>query len=709
MPELHKNQIQWQAPEPTKASFDKPDYSPMADALGYISQLSDDLAKREQAYLDNQLAKSLEEANVRAGDNFEKADSLNANYEEVANKAIKDWHDQFNSFDAATKERFLDKNPYAAEEFELSVRAKANKKRTEQIYNRSKLDIAQWSTEIVNAGMGIADDKEREKIHAAMIKDKEIAIQNLGLPIGMTDDLLFRLHSEDDEYSIAYAIANAHFDEAERLLKEGLPTKGASARASYWIQLQNAITQDAREKAEAQAAVESAKADGKDTDSLLIQQLHQDMLAHNDLEAADKLRSDYYAGKDIMIPNEDGSIRMIVHSSDINPVGRDKLYNSMLQAANRAPNKEEYRAQYRADFNRLASGLMKTDGSLDLDEDAYVSPEQYALAFSLRRGNTGWQMLERDEQVFVDNVLRAFGTDTGLDMIDLNPRTQMRGTAALGANYQKANPVVNYQALLNFYSTPGNTIVAALSDDNQLTGREADTVRHFADPYKEAKFKGKYKIEKGTRPDALINLFALISTENNPYGMRDVGLGNMPRKWFESNMVMYINQIEKDGRYNQEATYTDLVSDFKNIYEMMTGLKYVAPKDGPDPLQKYATLAYYGSVGDESPDNPERIKYRNKLPRDDTWFARNTQPDLGYWTETEFNESLYKTGEGHQLDMDRQRAKQLEGDEVSTYKPREPYIKKPEAKKDKGTEQRKKPSGLVFRTALLGIPQTIGD
>lgn len=709
MPELHKNQIQWQAPEPQKVSFDKPDLTPLANALGNLANTADAVSKTSAAYNDNQLAKNLEAANARAIKAFEEQDSLDANYDEIANNAIKDWRNQFESMDDATKTRFLRRNPNAAENFEILVQSKAFEKRNEQIYNRSKLDIAQWSSEVVNAGIGIKDPKKRAELQNQIKRDKVIAIQNLGLPIKMTDELLFKFQSELDDYSIAYAIANRHFGEARRLLKEDLPTKGASARAMYWQQLQGAIQADAREKAMEAAALAEAKANGTDTDSKLILELHQSLLAQGAYDAANELRNNYYSGKDIGIPDEKGIIRKVIHSSDVSPVGRDKLYASMLTASNRAPQLEEYRAQYQADFNRLASGLRQSDGSLDLEEGEYVTPGQYALALQLRKKDVGWKMLDKADQTFVDNVLRSFGTEEGLHMIDLNPNTKVRATSILTRmNYQKANPVVDYQGLLNFYNNPANVISAALNGDTTLTGREADVISHYADPYKKEKYKGEYEIERGTRPDALISMFVSVATENNPYGMKDVGLEQVPRKWLESNVTQYVEQIKQDGRYKEPATYDNLMQDFKNVYLMTTGHQYVAPKDTIDPLQKYATLAYYGSVGTTSNDGSS-LKYADQLPRSDAWVAANTYTNLGF-SEKEFEEKLYKTDKKHVIELDKQRAKSLEKDQVTTYEPGElPKRYEYHKEEDKVDEKNKKKrdSSVTFRSALLGVPVTV--
>ena len=669
MPELHKNQIQWAAPEPQTVSLDKPDYTPLANALNRLADTSDRISKSEQQYLNNKLIKDLEDVNTRTKEAFENEDSLNGNYTQVAENAIKEWQDTFNSMDDATKNRFLRDNPHAAEEFEISVKLQANEKRTKQIYNRSKLDIAQMSSSIVNAPIEMQDE---------LLKQKRREIQDLNLPIAMTDDLLFSLQSEVDDYQIANFIANGYYDAAKDALKNGLPTKGAAERANLWQQLQNKIKADSYEKAQQEKILEEAKEQGKDADSKAILRLHQNLLMLNNMEAADKIRLDYYYGRDIEIPDENGRIINVIHSSDTDPVLRDKLFNTMLTSAKRSPFSDEYRAQYLADFNRLASGLMKSDGSLDLESDEYVSPEQYDLALKLRKKTPGWDALEKDQQVFIDNVLRAYGTEAGLYMIDLNPKTEFKATSFTGLDYQKANPVLNYQALLNLYNTPAGAITSALSGNTQLTGRESDTVSYYADEYEKEKFKGNYKISKGTRPDALATLFTLIATKNNPYGMQDVGLGQVPRENFEGNMVRYMTQIKQNGLYDTDARYEDLVQDFKNVYKMTTGIEYMPPKD-TNPLQKYAILAIQARTG-SGINKTVAQTYRGALPKDAEWerkvINKGVVRPTGTIITNEYNETLRKSNKAAVLERDRQRAKLLEKEEVSTFKPVEPAIKK---------------------------------
>lgn len=669
MPELHQNQIAWEAPEPRKVAYDKPDYTPLAEALNYLSNQSQNLSDTIQGHLDNQIIKDLNDLKTQTDDAIDKEESLNANYEYMADEAIDKWQKKFDEYDEATQTRFLRANPNAKEMFEIAVKDKAIKKRQEQIYNRSKLDIAQWSRDVISAPKELQDE---------VLKEKQAQIQNLKLPIKMTDNLLFELQNEVDIYSITKAISDRDYKTANYLLdkKNGkLPTIGAAQEAQYRIQLKAQMEADSREKALEQKALAEAKEAGKDADSSAILQLHQQLLMQNQIDAADQLRRNYYYGRDIPIYGDNGEIVNVVHSADTNPVLRDKLFNTMETSAKRNPGQNEYVTEYKVDFNRLSSGLMEPDGSLKEDIEN-ITPEQYSLAKKLKRQNDGWNTLTTDQRVFVNNVLRSFGTEAGLWMIDLNPNTQLKATTIFGTDVQKANPVVNYQALLNLYNTPAAAIASLTNPDQQLTGREVYTMSYFVDKYEDEKFKDDYEITKGTRADALVALFTEIATHNNPYGMKDVGLGMIPREIFESEMVDYLTQMKRGGHYDDQANYQDLVADFKNVYKMTTGINYAPPKD-QNPLQKYALLA----VASRRPDRADydvdvAWSYANKLPKDPYWNQTTSSRNPGILVTNEYNEALYRDNKAAVLERDRQYARSLEGGQVSTYEPKTGYNSK---------------------------------
>lgn len=579
MPEFHKNQIAWDSPASQGVKLAKPEYEQLAGAFNTLGRMADNVANSEMGYLDNQMTAQLNAVTAEVKEMIKNADSLDADYSFLEEQAMAKWNSVFGSFDEATQRRFLNNNPTAKEQFELGVRAQTLKKEQDQIYNRSKLDIAQWSTDVVTAPPEQQD---------AVLRDRIAAIQNLGLPITKTDELVFALRSEIDDYSIANAISNNDFERAKDLIENGLPTKGASARAQYYKQLQGAIKQASYEKAQEEKLLAEAKEQGSDLETASVLEAHQKLLEIGDLEGAKNLRESYYVGADIPLFDEDGNINNIMHASQTSGTLRDKIYAKMVTSAGRTPWKEEYGTQYMADFNRLSSGFMEKDGSLKLEDGATVSPEQYLLAKKLRKQEVGWESLQGSERVFVDNVLRSYGSEDGLYMIDLNPNAKM-GYSRLGIDYTEKNPVINYNALRQEYSSPANIIAAAVKNPDNTS--VADVMRYFTDEYKEKKFTGEYKIEHGTRPDALVNLFVDIATKNNPNGMSDAGLEGITRATLEDKLVEQIVSLKQNGLYEKETTYPSLVEDFNALYERTTGHKYVAPKDG-DRMQTYITLAY---------------------------------------------------------------------------------------------------------------------
>lgn len=652
MAELHPNQIPFRAGRTAKANFvAEEDY--LSRPLAQLGEISAKAADTIAAYEDNQLIKQLESIDIETQKEINDGKSLDANYDYIADEAIAKWNNALNGASNSTRERFLKNNPYAPQEFAIAVRAKVAQKQQNQIYNRTKnLDIAQWSSQIVNA------PKDQQ---AAMLESKRIAIQNLGLPIEQTDDLLFSLQSEVDNYQITYAIANNDFEMARDLLRNGLPTIGASKKASYWTQLQGAIEKESYRKAAEEKALLDAKEKGKDVNSQYILDLHDGYLQTDNLEAARQLREAYFHGFDIPRFDTNGNLVEIIHSSDVAPSARQKLFGTMLTASNQAPARNEYRANYLADFNRLKNGLMLQDGSLDLDSDEYVTPEQYALALQLKKNDTGWDMLNEKEQVFVNNVLRGYGTFGSTSYLDLNENAKLMAHS-FGADYQKANPVTNYKALLDIYNNPANQIVSALYDDSTLTGREVDTINYITKKYKKENFHGDWELKRGTRSDALVTLFGLIATQNNPNGMRDVGLGGITRESLEQNMIEYLTQMKAGGFYYAPADYEDLVTDYKNLYKMTTGLEYKDPVSsggkGLPMLQKYVTLTMQAEQKDDSSEDHSFI---GGLPRDDSEKSKRII------TSVTDDGSLYKINREAQLERDRQRAGKLEKGVVSSY------------------------------------------
>lgn len=152
MPELHKNQIKWEAPEPYKANFDKPDYSPLADALTRLGGVSEDIARRKAQIDDDSLKADLKFAEAEANKLIEDASSATADYDNLSEMALSKVQAAFDKYDEATRIRFTRENGTYMDELQLAVSDKILKKKASQLENDVELNIPQWTTEALNHG-----------------------------------------------------------------------------------------------------------------------------------------------------------------------------------------------------------------------------------------------------------------------------------------------------------------------------------------------------------------------------------------------------------------------------------------------------------------------------------------------------------------------------------------------------------------------------
>ena len=152
MPELHKNQIEWNAPEPRKVSLAKPDYSPLAESLGYLSRVADDISQREAKIKDDNLKADLDLAESRANKMIEESASATADYNELSEKALSEIQKAFYEYDEATRVRFNRDNKDYLDSVQLAISDKIQKKRASQLENDVALNIPRWTTEALNRG-----------------------------------------------------------------------------------------------------------------------------------------------------------------------------------------------------------------------------------------------------------------------------------------------------------------------------------------------------------------------------------------------------------------------------------------------------------------------------------------------------------------------------------------------------------------------------
>lgn len=168
MPELHKNQIQWQAPEPQKVAFDKPNYQPLAEAADYISRLSDDLSQRKQKMLDENLAADLKLAEDEANQIIDDEQSATADYGKLSEMALSKLQGAFYKYDEATRKRFTEGHKTYFDEIQLAVSEKILQKTAKQIKTDVKVNLPLWASEAVVAGTPEARQAGVHKIQSTL-------------------------------------------------------------------------------------------------------------------------------------------------------------------------------------------------------------------------------------------------------------------------------------------------------------------------------------------------------------------------------------------------------------------------------------------------------------------------------------------------------------------------------------------------------------
>lgn len=152
MPELHKNQIEWSAPEPRKVSLDKPDYTPLADSMERLSRVADSISQRQAEINDDKLKEDLKLAEERANKMIEDSASATADYNELSEKALSEVQKAYYQYDEATRVRFNRDNKDYMDSLQLAISDKIQKKRASQLENDVELNIPRWTTEALNRG-----------------------------------------------------------------------------------------------------------------------------------------------------------------------------------------------------------------------------------------------------------------------------------------------------------------------------------------------------------------------------------------------------------------------------------------------------------------------------------------------------------------------------------------------------------------------------
>ena len=111
MAEFHKNQVAWQAPEAQKVTLAKPNLSPLADSLNNLSKAADFVADKTQQVLDVDAKEKMEQSAADALTKLQRHEPSDNNYGQAMAEYENAIQGTLDSFDDATRKRFMRDNP----------------------------------------------------------------------------------------------------------------------------------------------------------------------------------------------------------------------------------------------------------------------------------------------------------------------------------------------------------------------------------------------------------------------------------------------------------------------------------------------------------------------------------------------------------------------------------------------------------------------
>ena len=345
MPVLHKNQIQWAAPEPQKVSLDKPDYSDLAKSLDRFGRAMDEFSQYAQEINDTE---AQEKMNQSVGDGLailEKKQPTDNDFGEALNQFNSDLKTQFDSFDTATKNRFMRDHPTYFEQQELKAK--------EIIFDKQqKFSIVKAKNLIPLLASNVTEGKspyetERKKL------DNMVA----HMDSATAEELVFAFDREVQIGNLKNYIANGAFSDALKMVKnpEESDTFTPQERTDFEIEIQKMNDKAAEDSAERREKALKNFNDGLEKSILttLLYLYDEDAIKGTNKYAETVVALDK-KGK-IQLVDEKGNPAGVIDTSDI-PV--DVRRNAIKQSRDYRQDTEAWRLNtFKA--NTLADNLKK--------------------------------------------------------------------------------------------------------------------------------------------------------------------------------------------------------------------------------------------------------------------------------------------------------------------------------------------------------------
>lgn len=378
MPELHKNQVAWEAPEPQKVSLAKPDYSYLQNALDSLSRDSQYIADAERKRLDDAMAADLTEQLNLANQDIDNERSATADFDSLGEKALSRLQGAFGQYDEATRRRFMENNPHYFDNVQLAISDKILKHQRQVIEAGVENDLPLWTSQAIMIGTPQARQDVITKIQERLGNISTEAT---------VDNMIFKANTYMDKATVSNLLVTGTDDslrQAEAFLKtpEVSETLDPIERSNYLSMIKNKREELFKEK-------EAKKKAGEDPESQMILNMYSEMRMQGMTAPADQLFDDVRSNKECIetVPNSWGvkvngqPIPQCINLNHLSPVQRAGLLAKMKEKDSLDPNKIIDEAKY---ANAVADALtnyqidsgnksVKTSSSIMLIDDLIKS------------------------------------------------------------------------------------------------------------------------------------------------------------------------------------------------------------------------------------------------------------------------------------------------------------------------------------------------
>lgn len=319
MPELHKNQIEWNAPEPRKVSLDAVDLTPVADGLKRLGRAADEFS-RYKAQIDD--IDAMEKMKLSTADmlaKLEKKQPTDNDFNEALDNFNTGLKQQFDTFDEATRNRFMRDNPTFFDEQNLKAEEIVFDKQQKFAITKAKNVIPLLASNVTE---GVSSyDTERKKL------DDMVA----GMDSVSAEELYNYFDRQVQVGNLYNHIKNGAFSDALYMIEHPKESDQLTPeeRTRWKTEIQNMLDNSAKSSAEQREKALKEYNDGLEKNLTMTLLYLFDIDAEKGTQRYGEMITALDKGKDIDLLDNNGKVVGKINAKDIPvTVRRDAIKNS---------------------------------------------------------------------------------------------------------------------------------------------------------------------------------------------------------------------------------------------------------------------------------------------------------------------------------------------------------------------------------------------